>query len=75
MKFDLASTTVNIQRQNKDHVGFILNGKKLSAKKWREMLGQKMFGLIDDTDENRTPSFRSMFAYFVRRETGVNFFV
>jgi len=73
MKFDLAGETVNIQRQNKEHVGFILNGKKLPAKKWREMLGQKMFGLIDDTDENRTPSFRSMFAYFVRRASSGGF--
>jgi len=67
MNFDLAGEAVNLERQNKNRAGFKLNGKAISAKKWREKLGQSMFGLSDSTDESRTPTFRSMFAYFVRR--------
>ncbi len=67
MDFDLAGKPVNIERQNKSHAGFKLNEKTMSAKKWGEILGQEMFGLSDGTDESRSPTFRSMFAYFVRR--------
>ena len=67
MDFDLAGELVNIKRQNKSRASFILNERALSANNWREMLGQKMFGLSDSINEGRTPTFRSMFAYFVRR--------
>lgn len=73
MNFDLAGKPVNIERQNKDRAGFKLNEKILSAKKWREKLGQDMFGMSDSTDEDRTPTFRSMFAYFIRRASSGGF--
>jgi len=67
MKFDLAEKLVTIERQNKIRAGFNLNRKPISAKKWREMLGQNMFGLSFGIEEGRTPSFRSLFPYFTRR--------
>lgn len=67
MDLDLAGKIVNIERQNNDRAGFKLNERTLPAKKWREKLGQNMFGLSDSMVEDRTPTFRSMFAYFVRR--------
>lgn len=73
MNFDFSGKPVNIERQNKEYSGFRLNEKTISAKKWREKLGQYMFGLSDSADEDRTPSFRSMFAYFVRRASSGGF--
>ena len=67
MDFDLAGQLVNIKRQNKSRVSFVFNERALAATNWRKKLGQDMFGLSDNIDESRTPSFRSMFAYFVRR--------
>lgn len=67
MDFDLAGEPVNIERQNKTRARYKLNEGALPANNWREKLGQNMFGLSDGTDEGRTPTFRSMFAYFVRR--------
>ena len=67
MDFDLAGQLVNIKRQNKSRVSFVFNERALAATNWRKKLGQDMFGLSDNIDEGRTPTFRSMFAYFVRR--------
>lgn len=67
MDFDLAGEPVNIERQNKSHSGFKLNKRAVSATRWKEKLGQNMFGLSDSTDEGRTPSFRSLFPFFARR--------
>ena len=67
MDFDLAGKIVNIKRQNKSRASFVFNERALAATNWRKKLGQDMFGLSDNIDEGRTPTFRSMFAYFVRR--------
>jgi len=74
MEFDLSGETVNIERLNKKRAGFKLNGSPISAKEWREQLGKDMFGLSDGSDEEgRTPTFRSLFAYFVRRQLSIAF--
>ena len=68
MEFDLSGETIIIERLNKKRAGFKLNDSTISAKKWRNQLGKDMFGLSDGSDEEgRTPTFRSLFAYFVRR--------
>ncbi len=68
MDFDLGGEKVSVERQNKSRAAFKLNGSSLSAVKWKEKLGINMFNLLlDDDDEGRSPTFRSMFAYFVRR--------
>lgn len=74
MEFDLSGETVTIERLNKKRTGFKLNDSAISAKKWRNQLGKDMFGLSDDSDkEGRTPTFRSLFAYFVRRQLSAAF--
>ncbi len=74
MEFDLSGETVIIERLNKKRAGFKLNEYSISAKKWRHRLGKDMFGLSDGSDEEgRTPTFRSLFAYFVRRQLSVAF--
>lgn len=47
-----------------------MNGKtRLSNTEWVGLLGEKMFGLHQlPENEGRTPTFRSLFAYFVRRQ-------
>ncbi len=67
MNFDLAGQLVDIQRQNKSRSGYILNESALAANNWRDKLGQDIFKLSFHIDEGRFPTFRSMFAYFVRR--------
>ena len=66
MEFDLAGEQVIIERQNTSRTGYQLNGVDISSVEWKKMLGQKMFALSGDDKEN-TPTFRSLFAYFVRR--------
>lgn len=74
MEFDLSDETVLIERLNKKRAGFKLNGYSISAKKWRHRLGKDLFGLsVGSDEEGRTPTFRSLFAYFVRRQLSVAF--
>ncbi len=74
MEFDLLDETAIIERLNKERSGFKLNDSAISAKKWRNRLGKDMFGLSDGSDEEgRTPTFRSLFAYFVRRQQSTAF--
>lgn len=68
MDFDLAGETVNIERINKSRTGYLLDNKAVLATQWKNKLGRDMFGLCEGVgDEGRTPSFRSLFAYFARR--------
>ena len=74
MEFELSGETVIIERLNKKRAGFKLNDSTISAKKWRNRLGKDMFGLSDGSNEEaRTPTFRSLFAYFVRRQLSAAF--
>jgi uncharacterized protein YydD (DUF2326 family) len=76
MEFDLGGERLRVERsghqKSKIHIegASFLNGKSsLSNSEWVELLGEKMFGLhqVPDTD-GRAPTFRSLFAYFVRRQ-------
>lgn len=76
MTFDLGGEQLRVERsghqKSKIHVegASFLNGKTLIANsEWVELLGEMMFGLyqISATD-GRAPTFRSLFAYFVRRQ-------
>ena len=76
MSFDLGGEAVVVERSGhqkaKIHVegADFLNGKtQISNSEWVELLGEKMFGLhaLPDGD-GRAPTFRSLFAYFVRRQ-------
>lgn len=76
MTLDLGGEQLRVERAGyqkaKIHVegASFLNGKtSLKNSEWVELLGEKMFGLhqVSDTD-GRVPTFRSLFAYFVRRQ-------
>src|ERR1035441_9674971 len=76
MEFDLGGERTVAERsgtaKSKIRVvgGSFLKGKtKLSNSEWVEVLSEQMFGLqtIPEGD-GRVPTFRSLFAYFVRRQ-------
>lgn len=76
MTFDLGGEAVTVERSGKQkakiHVegADFLNGKThLSNTEWVELLGEKMFGINAlPSGVGRSPTFRSLFAYFVRRQ-------
>lgn len=76
MEIDLGGEKLRVERSGnqkaKIHVegATFLKGKtSLSNSEWVQLLGEKMFGLhqIHEMD-GRSPTFRSLFAYFVRRQ-------
>lgn len=76
MVFDLGGTETTVGRSGKDksklHVagGNFLGGKtKLTNTEWLELLGEQIFKLNTQHGvTGRVPTFRSLFAYFVRRQ-------
>jgi len=71
MDFDLSGGSVTIERQNLNRASFKLDNAPISAAKWKTKLGREMFGVREEwKNEGRTPTFRSLFAYFVRRVDG-----
>jgi uncharacterized protein YydD (DUF2326 family) len=70
MVFDLGGENVLVERSGQPRSKIHLDGKNdLSSTEWNQLLGEKMFGLhkIQET-QGRAPTFRSLFAYFVRRQ-------
>ncbi|MEO5712627.1 MAG: ABC-three component system protein [Luteolibacter sp.] len=76
MSFDLGNEAVTVERSGKQKAKIhgegadFLNGRThLSNTEWMELLGEKMFGLNAlPAGDGRSPTFRSLFAYFVRRQ-------
>jgi uncharacterized protein YydD (DUF2326 family) len=76
MTFDLGGEKLLVERSGNQKSkirlqgGSFLNGKpSLSNSEWLDLLGNKMFGLHEvPENEGRIPKFRSLFAYFVRRQ-------
>lgn len=74
MDFDLQSTRVIVERSGGDkakvHVTTPSEGRvKIPHSEWCALLGDEMFGLSSLEEAGAAPpSFRSLFAYFVRRQ-------
>jgi uncharacterized protein YydD (DUF2326 family) len=76
MTFDLGGQSVTTERSGKhkakinvEGADFLKDKTHLSNSEWVELLGEKMFGLHAIPEGNgRAPTFRSLFAYFVRRQ-------
>ena len=66
MEFDLADKPAIIERLNTPRSGYRLDDTDISSIEWKRTLGQKMFNL-HESKQDKTPTFRSLFAYFVRR--------
>lgn len=81
IEFDCGGEKVFAQRTgrkySKIHVeggGFLTGKKKISNTDWIMLLGEQMFGLHTLTENvGRVPTFRSLFAYFVRRQVSEAF--
>lgn len=76
IEFDLGGEKVAAERSGKEpkkiHVdgGTFLKGKtQIYNSEWVEELGEQVFGLSKfPKDAGRVPTFRSLFAYFIRRQ-------
>jgi uncharacterized protein YydD (DUF2326 family) len=76
MAFDLGGETVVVQRsgQRKNQINLeaehLPNGRStLSNSEWLQLLGEKTFRLNEiEQNQSYVPTFRSLFAYFVRRQ-------
>jgi uncharacterized protein YydD (DUF2326 family) len=76
MAFDLGGEQLHVNRsgQQKSKIqvegaSFLRERRPLAISEWVEVLGQKMFRLPQPPDRSgRAPTFRSLFAYFVRRQ-------
>lgn len=76
MEFDLGREKTVAERSGKEkskiHVGggrFLKGKARISNSEWVEVLGEQMFGLNTLPESaGRVPTFRSLFAYFIRRQ-------
>ncbi len=73
MDFDLAGRQVSVKRsgENKSKIHIInemLQGYSSPNLKWILDLGEQMFEIQETEEPGRSPTFRSLFAYFVRRQ-------
>ncbi len=76
MTFGLGGETLNVERsgrqKSKLHVegaSFLQRKTGLSNSEWITVLGEEMFGLREiPENDGRSPTFRSLFAYFARRQ-------
>lgn len=76
MMFDLDGDTLRVNRSGQEKSKIHLEGEITphgrvthSKSEWLQILGEKMFGLHATQEiDGRNPSFRSLFAYFVRRQ-------
>jgi uncharacterized protein YydD (DUF2326 family) len=76
MTFDLGGQSVTTERSGKQKAKIYVEGAdflkgktQLSNSEWVQLLGEKMFGLHGLPEgDGRGPTFRSLFAYFVRRQ-------
>jgi uncharacterized protein YydD (DUF2326 family) len=75
MTFDLRGETFEVERSRLPRTGFQVripsDGRRtLNNKQWTTLLGEEMFDLGDYKEtEVKTPTFRSLFAYFARRQS------
>jgi uncharacterized protein YydD (DUF2326 family) len=76
MAFDLGGQKLQVERSGNqkakirvEGADFLKGKSRISNTDWGDLLGEKMFGLhaLPET-EGRAPTFRSLFAYFVRRQ-------
>jgi uncharacterized protein YydD (DUF2326 family) len=78
MEFDLGTSRVRVARTGANKSKVQISGlpettgvTQLSNSEWINVLGRAMFGLENsDETEGKSPSFRMLFAYFVRRQLG-----
>jgi uncharacterized protein YydD (DUF2326 family) len=79
MDFDLKSERTAVERSGSSKAKIFVTASpetksKVSATKWCTLLGEQMFGLSSlEAASRRPPSFRSLFPYFVRRQSDGGF--
>lgn len=76
MQFDLSGEKILVERSGSqkskidvEGASFLKGKSRISNSEWVQHLGEKMFGLHEIPEmDGRCPTFRSLFAYFVRRQ-------
>lgn len=76
MVFELHREETSVQRSGKapskiqvSGDGVVRDKSKITNSEWVDILGEEIFGLdADQEHDGRKPTFRSLFAYFVRRQ-------
>ena len=68
MEFDMSGKRVCVEREVKKGARFKVDGSFVDGEEWRRRLGAAFFGLDSACEGGKEPSFRQMFAYFVRRQ-------
>ncbi len=76
MSLDLGGEVITVERSGHQKAkiqvagaDFLVGKTQISNAEWVELLGEKMFGLHAlPLGDGRSPTFRSLFAYFVRRQ-------
>lgn len=77
MTFNVKSDTLTAERSGKDKSKIAVQGRenfekhtRISNTDWIDWLGERMFNLDDSVQhQGRSPTFRSLFSYFARRQS------
>lgn len=74
MEFDFGGEVLRVERSGHQKSKLVVKGDSLSNSEWVDRLGANMFGLHElSAYSGRNPTFRSLFAYFVRRQLSGGF--
>lgn len=79
MCFDLNGRTVEVERSGKApgtvrlSDGQEIKNQSKGQPDWCGILGERMFGLAESKGPDRQPTFRSLYSYFVRRQSSSAF--
>ncbi len=74
MDLDLGGQQVSVQRENIPGAKFVVDGVTIAGTEWKSQLGTAFFELpANSAEDDKNPSFRSLFSYFARRQASLGF--
>ncbi len=74
MELEIGSRLTTVERKNLPKAKPLVDGVSISSTDWRSQLGTAFFGLPTNAEEDdKAPSFRSLFPYFARRQASLGF--
>ena len=79
MDFDLAGIQASVERslenKSKIHISNEILKRSYSNLEWISILGEQIFEIQETEEPGRSPAFRSLFSYFVRRQISGAFII
>jgi uncharacterized protein YydD (DUF2326 family) len=74
MDLDIGRQRVSVERKNTLGAKPVVDGTAIASTEWRSQLGSAFFDLpANNSDDDKGPSFRSLFPYFARRQASLGF--